>query len=199
MQESILYASVTNIAYGYIGQKITVRDVCKLYSQTLDVQPYYDLVLCEGLPKRVEVDAIEILGVLSRSVGEDVQIQLMGSDSCSVRIKKQQERAKVSTIVKGVIVALLLFFGGAMTLINYHTDAGMAEAHSIVSQSLGGGEAGEFFISLFYSIGIALGIAIFAGVGRKRSGQPNMLDLETMEYEQKLEDFDDMQKAKEES
>lgn len=185
-----VYASVKAVSYVEEGAPVTVREVCTLYAPELDTQPLYTVQLLPGLHKRRSYDALELVDALLQASPLPIDVRLVGAPACSLRTKPAKKRLSLPGIAKAAVIALLLFFGGGMAIINYHTDAGMADAHTTVAQALGGGESGELWMSIAYAAGVAGGILLFAGIGNKK--QPNMLELESMEYTQKLEDYEDI-------
>lgn len=92
-----------------------------------------------------------------------------------MQIESQVERRKPS-VAMFVLVWLLLFFGSALTIMNFHADVNMLEVQiRIVEMLTGHRDEHPYIFQIAYSLGIGFGMVIFSTIYLKRSGTRSLL------------------------
>lgn len=183
----------------YVGLKASIKktqktelrvgDVAQLFMEDTSVAPFLDAVLGVVQPGWRVIRPVQVVQTLVQVLPEGTSIQMIGEQKCMVQgIPATREKHPFARL-GAVVIGMLLFFGGALTLMNFHADVDMPRVHALISTLITGNEnAGALWISIPYSIGIGLGVIFFTGFGKKRSN-PNFFELEEQEYRDKVEKY----------
>jgi len=190
MADKEIYIYLKNTLELSLYEEIQLQDIAEIWTVGVE-ETKFDHINFGNLGER-EYFMITALDILKRLKEEfpDCQVQIMGSSEIWVTKEKIPKSAKPSNFIKVCLVALLLFVGGAMAIMNYHADVNMPEVHKKVYYLITGIETDNtLMVSVPYSLGIGIGIAVFFNhfpLGRKDN--PNPLELEMFTY---LHDIDE--------
>jgi len=169
--------------------RLIVGDVAQLFMEGKNTAALSDTPLGEVTPGWRAILPVELVQALSPALPEGAQIQMIGEKKCMVRGVPAKRRKRPLQWLGTVIVALLLFFGGALSLMNFHADVNMPRVHTMISKLVTGeADTGALWISIPYSLGIGLGVLFFTGLGRRRTN-PNFFELEEREYQSKVDKY----------
>lgn len=183
----------------YVGLKASIKktqqtdlyvgDVAQLFMEGESVTPFQNIQLGAVQPGWRVILPVQVVQVLTQVLPEGTSIQMIGEQKCMVRGIPATGKKHPLAALGVLVVALLLFFGGALTLMNFHADVDMPRVHALISTLITGEEnTGVLWISIPYSIGIGLGVMFFTGFGKKRTN-PNFFELEEQEYRDKVEKY----------
>lgn len=105
----------------------------------------------------------------------EVTVELIGSGHTLVEVVAGTGKPSKSLFI---LVWLLLFFGSALTIMNFHADVNMQEVQiRIVEMITGRRDEHPYLFQVAYSIGIGFGMAVFFNHLFKKSGMKNLLRL----------------------
>ncbi|MGI6005789.1 MAG: hypothetical protein ACOX88_10365 [Christensenellales bacterium] len=125
-----------------------------------------------------------------------LEVKAMGEEACWVCERQQkpedEKKKKLLSMVKIAAVALIFFFGSAMTMINFHADVDMTTVHQILYTFITGETAARpLWVAIPYSIGVGIGTFIFVGrkMWNKQVVAPNPLELQDQAYRQDMQRY----------
>jgi len=134
---------------------------------------------------------------------DNIDISIIGSSDIFLEIKGKEEPRPLLNLLKVLAVALILFFGSSMAIINFFEDVDMKSSlerlHYIIT---GRQEKNPMIVTIPFSLGIGLGIYIFfnrvLSFSKRRKQEPGPLELELYIYDKNIEDsiLDDLKKSK---
>lgn len=156
-----------------------LRDVAYLITDPQWREPLYTLLVLQPKESDGNLILIDLLTVIPRiqDVYPDAEIQPIGEGRTIVQIEGPATAAKPS-IALFVLVWLLLFFGSALTIMNFHADVSMLEVQiRIVEMLTGRRDEHPYLFQIAYSLGIGLGMVIFSIICSKRNGTRSRLPL----------------------
>lgn len=107
-----------------------------------------------------------------------------------VMIYEPKEEIKWIIAVKTILSCVLIFFGGAFTIISFHNDAGTTETFSKLYQQIMGSPSNGFTaLEISYSIGLGLGILVFFNhIGKKKvTPDPTPMQVQMRKYEEDVD------------
>ncbi|WP_106768048.1 stage V sporulation protein AA [Paenibacillus faecalis] len=90
------------------------------------------------------------------------------------------------------VIWLLLFFGSALTIMNFHADVNMQEVHiRIVEMVTGKRDEHPYLFQIAYSLGIGFGMTVFFNhlFKKKWNEEPTPLEVEMYLYQENLDQF----------
>jgi len=91
-----------------------------------------------------------------------------------------------------ILIWLLLFFGAALAIMNFHEDVSMQAVHQRIYKIITGKEnLKPLILQIPYSIGLGLGMVLFFNhVFKKRlNEEPSPLEVEMFNYQQNLDQY----------
>ena len=140
----------------------------------------------------IQQEAVSSLAVIARmhALLPQCECICIGASQSLIKRQKPPDKRWVR-FVKIAIACVVLFFGGAGTIINFHNDVNMADVHHAMTQAIGGENTPDLVINIAYSIGMAAGIILFLfhSPFQKKRGLPDPLELKYKEYTDKIMDW----------
>ncbi|RUT36133.1 stage V sporulation protein AA [Paenibacillus zeisoli] len=137
---------------------------------------------------RIVIDMLKIIGKI-QTVMPGCIIEHVGEPHTLVEIVGQEKKP---SIVLFILVWLLLFFGSALTIMNFHADVSMQEVQvRIVEMVTGTRDEHPYVFQAAYSLGIGLGMIIFFNhiFKKKWNEEPTPLEVEMFLYQENLNHY----------
>ncbi|MGI6151496.1 MAG: hypothetical protein ACOYIR_06055 [Christensenellales bacterium] len=166
------------------GESVALRDVAQLAGVNAGIKQVKDVVLGTVGEEMLLITAADVAAALNR---EDVTF--LGAPACAVQ-PRQKEDSRLVMYLKAVFVAILLFVGGAMTILTYQTDVDMPETHMVLSRIFTGSDDLSPWITLPYCAGVGIGVLFFTNIlpGKKKS--PSLFELEEFSAQSDQQKYD---------
>ncbi|AIQ64698.1 stage V sporulation protein AA [Paenibacillus stellifer] len=149
------------------------------------------------------IDMLKVIPHVQKLVPE-ADIEPIGEGRTIVEIYKPNTRRKSSRF-RFALVWLLLFFGAALTIMNFHADVNMEEVQiRIVEMLTGRRDEHPYAFQLAYSLGIGFGMVIFFNhlFRKKWNEEPTPLEVEMFLYQKNIDQYvvhEEYRKMKEEA
>lgn len=134
---------------------------------------------------------VSVLKVIER-IHEDypnAQIVNCGDADFVVEYQKSTVKSAVWEKVKLILIAVIVFFGSAFTIMTFHIDIGIQKTFSRFYEQLMGVEKPTITeLEISYSIGLAVGIIVFFNhfSKKKLTKDPTPIEVEMKKYNQDL-------------
>ncbi|MBY0206970.1 stage V sporulation protein AA [Paenibacillus cucumis (ex Kampfer et al. 2016)] len=174
------------------GRAVKLRDIAHVLALSEDQEDrLLELELLTPGPEDGNLILIDILQIIPRirQLLPDVNVELMGSGHTLVEVIAGSGQASKSLFI---LVWLLLFFGSALTIMNFHADVNMQEVQiRIVEMLTGQRDEHPYLFQLAYSLGIGFGMAVFFNhlFKKKWNEEPTPLEVEMFLYQQNVDQF----------
>ncbi|MGE5560067.1 MAG: stage V sporulation protein AA [Chloroflexota bacterium] len=133
------------------------------------------------------IPAFDLVRAIKEHCGE-ADIHLMGRTDTIVTVGDDSKGRRRASPVWVAAIAVLVFIGAGMAIMNFHADVAMPVVHQQIYRLITG-EANEhpLILQIPYSLGIGLGIAIFFNhVPRASRVDPSPLEVEMHLYEENV-------------
>jgi len=175
------------------GKGVTLRDVAYLISPPEWEEALYSILLIQPEQSDGNLVLIDLLMVIPRvhELLPGVDIEPIGEGRTIVQIQGPVEARKPSAALF-VLVWLLLFFGSALTIMNFHADVSMQEVQiRIVEMLTGHRDEHPYVFQVAYSIGIGFGMVIFFNhlFKKKWNEEPTPLEVEMFLYQKNIDQY----------
>ncbi|WDQ31774.1 stage V sporulation protein AA [Paenibacillus marchantiae] len=134
------------------------------------------------------IDILQIIPQIRRAL-PDVTVELIGSGHTLVEVVVGSGKPSKSLFI---LVWLLLFFGSALTIMNFHADVNMQEVQiRIVEMITGRRDEHPYLFQVAYSLGIGFGMAVFFNhlFKKKWNEEPTPLEVEMFLYQQNVDKY----------
>ncbi|KTD87110.1 stage V sporulation protein AA [Paenibacillus etheri] len=175
------------------GKDITLGDIAFLIAEPELKKSLESILLKEPEQSDGNLILIDLLMVipLIHELLPDAVIEPIGEGRTIVQIEGPMERRKPS-VAMFVLVWLLLFFGSALTIMNFHADVNMLEVQiRIVEMITGHRDEHPIVFQIAYSIGIGFGMVIFFNhlFKKKWNEEPTPLEVEMYLYQKNIDHY----------
>ncbi|OKP95710.1 stage V sporulation protein AA [Paenibacillus sp. P46E] len=175
------------------GKGVLLRDVAYLITEPEWREPLYSLLLLDPAQSDGNLILIDLLTVIPKihDLLPGADIQPIGEGRTLVQIEGPVESRKPS-IALFVLVWLLLFFGSALTIMNFHADVSMLEVQvRIVEMLTGRRDEHPYVFQVAYSLGIGFGMVIFFNhlFKKKWNEEPTPLEVEMFLYQKNIDHY----------
>ena len=107
-----------------------------------------------------------------------------------VEYDRNPQKSRMLSVVKTVLLCVLVFFGGAFTIMSFNNDIGVTDLlNRFYYQVMGTESDGMTELEVSYCIGIAIGILVFFNhIGPKKiTPDPTPIQVEMRKYEQDVD------------
>lgn len=167
-----------------LAQLARVFTVSSELEQQLLSMTVYEHRAVDG--NRVVVDVLSIIQAIHQ-VAPQADVQHYGDPQILLYVEKQPRKPHLLMIS---FVWLLLFFGSALAIINFHTDVNMKSVHQRIAELITGQAMKQpLWLQIPYSFGIGLGMMLFFNqlFRKKWNEEPNPLEVEMHLYEENVD------------
>ncbi|MDO5294013.1 MAG: stage V sporulation protein AA [bacterium] len=188
MKARILYIKIDQNIEVY-NTRVYMEDIAKLYSP--DAKLVHDLnhQLVKVIKTNKDVKycfsimkVIEMIGKLY----PDVEVVNMGETEFILSYNIPKKPSKIWEVLKTIFVGLVVFFGGALSIMTFNADASIQDIFDKMYELVTGtAKSGWSVVEVGYSIGIAAGIIIFFNHFSKFkiTTDPTPIQIEMRKYE----------------
>ncbi|WP_018751466.1 stage V sporulation protein AA [Paenibacillus sanguinis] len=136
----------------------------------------------------IVIDMLQVISILrNRYPGQ--RIEWIGEPHVLVEMIRKE---KPASLLLFVLVWLLLFFGAALTIMNFHADVSMPEVQvRIVEMITGERDEHPYLFQAAYSLGIGFGMIVFFNhlFKKKWNEEPTPLEVEMFLYQENLNQY----------
>lgn len=144
----------------------------------------------------VVIDIIKVIREITKQ-NPDIEIQTIGPSQVIVEVVPKKRKLSLPLFL---LVWLLLFFGAALTIMNFHEDVSMQEVQlRIYTIMTGEVDAKPLIFQVPYSFGLGLGMILFFNhLFKKRlNEEPSPLEVEMFNYQMDLDNYISLNENKE--
>lgn len=173
------------------GQDLHLGDVAHLLTNPEWEKDLLELVLKH--PKHQDgnlilIDMLQIIAKIRDHI-PGVVVESLGKPHVLVELV---EKPRKPSKILFVLVWVLLFFGSALTIMNFHADVSMMEVQvRIVEMITGQKDEHPYLFQIAYSIGIGFGMIVFFNhlFKKKWNEEPTPLEVEMYLYQENVDQY----------
>ncbi|MBT2642121.1 stage V sporulation protein AA [Bacillus sp. ISL-41] len=188
--EKTIYIRMRNRVQVKPEQSLLLKDIAQIIASEDIFQELASLQVKKIMPKD-HIHIIDVMKVIRFIAGiyPDHEIQTVGPPQTIIEVIYKKKGMSVPFFI---LVWFLLFFGAALTIMNFHEDVSMQSVHQRLYFIMTGKEVAKpLLFQIPYSIGIGLGMILFFNhVFKKRlNEEPSPLEVEMFNYQQSLDQY----------
>ena len=131
---------------------------------------------------------LKVIEIIHRDY-PNMEVVNCGESDFIVEYQKSTVKSTVLEKIKLILVATVVFFGSAFTIITFHVDIGIQKTFGRFYEQLMGSEKPAITeLEISYSIGLAVGIIVFFNhfSKKKLTADPTPIEVEMKKYNQDL-------------
>ena len=139
--------------------------------------------------QRYVVSVLEIIACIHAAYPE-VEVQNLGEADIIVTYENQKTPPYLWHILKVAVVAAIIFFGSAFSIMAFNNDVGGTKLFGQIYELVMGKQSDGFTVlEVTYSIGLTFGILVFFNhfAGKKLTADPTPLEVEMRSYEDQVD------------
>ena len=197
--EKTVYIRLRHRVFIQPNDKIFLKDIAQIIAEDALHNQIGDRVLYQADAKDRNIIIIDVMHVVEEIKKFDsmIDIQIIGPSQTIIEVV--YKKRKISPILF-LIIWFLLFFGSMLTIMNFHEDVSMQDAHQRLYKIITGKSVDKpLMFQIPYSFGLGLGMILFFNhVFKKRlNEEPSPLEVEMFNYQQDLDRYVVMHENKE--
>ena len=188
MKQAVLYIKIDQ-SVEVTNTKVTLMDIAKLYSADIalvhDLNSQVVMTVDSNQDKKYCFSIMKIIQIITECHPE-VEIVNLGETEFVVSYKKPKKTKKFVEYTKTAFAGMVIFFGGAFSIMTFNEDASISDIFSNVYRMVMGHEkTGWSAMEVGYSIGIAVGVILFFNHFSKvkLNKDPTPMQIEMRKYE----------------
>jgi stage V sporulation protein AA len=142
------------------------------------------------------IDVMKVINLITNYYPK-ADIQIIGPTQTIIEVVNKKKGVSIPLFI---LIWLLLFFGAAMAIMNFHEDVSMKAVHQHIYTIITGHyNPHPLIFQIPYSIGLGLGMVLFFNhIFKKRiNEEPSPLEVEMFNYQQNLDQYVIMNENKE--
>lgn len=189
--EQTIYIRMRHRVQSCPRQTIYLKDAAQIIadeSKLIKLQQMIIHQLTENDGNIVVIDIMKVIQLITSQFG-DIEVQTIGPAQTIIEVVSKQKGVSIPFFL---LIWFLLFFGSALTLMNFHDDVNMRSVQEkIYTIITGKQETKPLLFQIPYSIGLGLGMILFFNhVFKKRiNDEPSPLEVEMFNYQMDLDNY----------
>lgn len=197
--EKTVYIRLRHRVFIQPNDKIFLKDIAQIIAEDALHNQMGDRVLYQADAKDRNIIIIDVMHVVEeiKKIDSMIDVQIIGPSQTIIEVV--YKKRKISPIFF-LIIWFLLFFGSMLTIMNFHEDVSMQDAHQRLYKIITGKSVDKpLMFQIPYSFGLGLGMILFFNhVFKKRlNEEPSPLEVEMFNYQQDLDRYVVMHENKE--
>jgi stage V sporulation protein AA len=197
--EKTVYIRLRHRVFIQPNDKILLKDIAQIIAEDALHKQISERVLYQVTAEDRNILIIDVMHVVKeiKKVDSTIDIQMIGPSQAIIEVV--YKKRKISPIFF-LIIWFLLFFGSMLTIMNFHEDVSMQDAHQRLYKIITGKNVAKpLMFQIPYSFGLGLGMILFFNhVFKKRlNEEPSPLEVEMFNYQQDLDRYVVMHENKE--
>ncbi|MCC3379231.1 stage V sporulation protein AA [Paenibacillus farraposensis] len=173
------------------GQDVHLGDVAHLLSDPERENELLKLVLMRPQKQDGNLILVDMLQIIAkiREYIPGIVVESLGKPHVLVELV---EKPRKPSKILFVLVWVLLFFGSALTIMNFHADVNMMEVQvRIVEMITGKKDQHPYLFQIAYSLGIGFGMIVFFNhlFQKKWNEEPTPLEVEMFLYQENVDQY----------
>ncbi|WP_040208463.1 stage V sporulation protein AA [Neobacillus jeddahensis] len=189
--EKTIYIRMRHRAHVRPEEKILLKDVAQIIAPEAALSNLRSLMIHQVTEGDQNIIVIDVMEVIKKIINEfeDVEVQSIGPAQTIVEVIFEKKKVSIAFFI---LIWFLLFFGSAMTIMNFHDDVSMRSVQEKIYTIVTDKKATKpLLFQIPYSIGLGLGMILFFNhVFKKRlNEEPSPLEVEIFNYQLDLDNY----------
>jgi stage V sporulation protein AA len=191
MEVQTIYIRMRNRVHVSPNKTITLQDVAQIVANKSIINNLKAMQIYQIDKKDKSIVVLDVMKIVEQIHGifPELEVQSIGPAQTIVEIVYQKKKLAPMYFI---FVWLLLFFGAALAIMNFHEDVSMREVHQRIYFIITGEETKyPLLLQIPYSLGLGIGMVLFFNhLFRKRlNEEPSPLEVEMHNYQLDLDQY----------
>ncbi|MBS8264759.1 stage V sporulation protein AA [Mesobacillus boroniphilus] len=188
--EKTIYIRMRNRVQVKPEESLLLKDIAQIIASEDIYEDLAALPVLKISPKD-HIHIVDVMKVIHfiTEIYPDYDVQAVGPPQTIIEVIYKKKGMSIPFFI---LVWFLLFFGAALTIMNFHEDVSMQAVHERLYYMMTGKKVEKpLLFQIPYSIGIGVGMILFFNhVFKKRlNEEPSPLEVEMFNYQQSLDQY----------
>ncbi|MCM3566728.1 stage V sporulation protein AA [Neobacillus mesonae] len=189
--ERTIYIRMRNRVQTRPNKTIYLKDAAQIIADERLLPKLQQMIIHQLTEKEGNIVIIDVMKVIQIITSQfaDLEVQTIGPAQTIIEVAAKKKGVSIPFFL---LIWFLLFFGSALTLMNFHDDVSMRSVQEkIYTIITGKKDAKPLLFQIPYSIGLGLGMILFFNhVFKKRiNDEPSPLEVEMFNYQMDLDNY----------
>ena len=189
--EKTIYIRMRHRVHVRPEKRILLKDVAQIIAPEAVLTELQSLLIYQVTESDRNLVVIDVMEVIKKIIchTEEVEVQSIGPAQTIVEVIFNKQRISIPIFI---LIWFLLFFGSAMTIMNFHDDVSMKSVQEKIYTIITEKKVEKpLLFQIPYSIGLGLGMILFFNhVFKKRlNEEPSPLEVEIFNYQLDLDNY----------
>lgn len=193
MKNPVIYLKAEeSVCYNH--RNIQLSDLASVYTSDPELKRQTEKIQLLHFPDvKNDRQVLSVMKIVEeiKKICKEAEVINLGEPDIIVYYKHPEPVHKLLTGVKVVLVCLTAFFGAGISIMGYNNDVNVEQVFSQLYWMVTGTKSdGPTILSLFYSIGLTVGVIVFFNHASKKrlSDEPTPLEVQMRLYERDVND-----------
>lgn len=190
----LIYVKLYKKTTIYKQGTIRIQDIAEIAASKnmeTSIESIKLMEILDNKKKNFVISIIDIIKAIHKKY-PDVDVESVGEENSIIEYApKENQENGIFTFMKVLCVSCILFAGGGIAIMTFHTDAALPDVLKELYEMFTGIKTDKpYWIQVPYSIGIAVGIIVFFNhfSSKKITDDPTPIEVEMDTYEDSVED-----------
>ncbi|MED4223698.1 stage V sporulation protein AA [Neobacillus cucumis] len=189
--EKTIYIRMRHRVHVRPQEKIYLKDVAQVIAPEAILSKLQTMMIYQVTEKDQNIIVIDVMEVIKKvtSLFEDGEVQTIGPAQTIVEVVFEKKKVSLPIFI---LIWFLLFFGSAMTIMNFHDDVSMRSVQEKIYTIITEKKAVKpLLFQIPYSIGLGLGMILFFNhvFKHRLNEEPSPLEVEIFNYQLDLDNY----------
>lgn len=201
MSKEMVYIALKDKITVDTGSELSIGNLGKVFCNNASIKGMVENLRVYRAPEKENWDYLDSNYIVNKAVGynPNLDVSMIGATEVLIEIKSKERENKLLNFLKVSMVLIILFFGSAIAIVNFHEDVNMTKSlEKIYTTFTGNKKSKPLIMTIPYSLGMGLGIIGFfnrvISSSERRKKEPGPMEIESYLYDRDMEDYilDDM-------
>lgn len=189
--EKTIYIRMRHRVHVRPQEKIYLKDVAQIIAPEAILSKLQTMMIYQVTERDQNIIVIDVMEVIKKvtSLFEDGEVQTIGPAQTIVEVVFEKKKVSLPIFI---LIWFLLFFGSAMTIMNFHDDVSMRSVQEKIYTIITEKKAVKpLLFQIPYSIGLGLGMILFFNhvFKHRLNEEPSPLEVEIFNYQLDLDNY----------
>ncbi|PLS01788.1 stage V sporulation protein AA [Neobacillus cucumis] len=189
--EKTIYIRMRHRVHVRPEEKILLKDVAQIIAPEAVLSKLKLMTIYQVTERDQNIIVIDVMKVIQKitTMFEDADVQSIGPAQTIVEVVFKKKKVSLPIFI---LIWFLMFFGSAMTIMNFHDDVSMRSVQEKIYTIITEKKADKpLLFQIPYSIGLGLGMILFFNhvFKHRLNEEPSPLEVEIFNYQLDLDNY----------
>lgn len=196
MNKDTVYIALKDKISIDVDNILKIKDLGRVFCNNKSIEEVVGNLSIYKSDSKEDWDYIDSNYIVKKAIGynPNLDITMLGAKEVLIEIKSQEGDKKLWKLIKITAIVIVLFFGAAIAIVNFHEDVNMTKSLEKIYYSFTGKKVDKpLIMTIPYSIGMGIGIISFfsrvISSSERRKKEPGPMEIESYLYDKDMEDY----------